>query len=102
MDRTAYTVIATLPDEQTAREYAEWLLHDHAARVVAAGAGHAVIIRITDPARPIRVEARYTFPSRAALARYLEESAPGLRADGLRRFGPERGIAFERSVGTIL
>ncbi|MCC6676841.1 MAG: DUF4286 family protein [Phycisphaerales bacterium] len=102
MDRIAYTVTATLPDDGLAREYAAWLLDDHVARVLAAGARSAEVIRIEDPPAPIRVETRYTFPGRAALARYLETHAPGLRAQGLERFGPGRGITFERTVGVIL
>ena len=29
-------------------------------------------------------------------------AAPGLRAEGLARFGPERGVRFERRVGEIV
>jgi hypothetical protein len=97
----SYTVTATLPDDDTAREYTEWL-PGHVAEVVAAGARDGMIIRIQDPARPIRVETRYTFADQDALDRYFRDKAPGLRAEGLRRFGPERGVTFERRVGIIL
>lgn len=101
MDRIAYTVTATLPDEGLAREYLAWLLEDHVAKVLAAGARSADVVRIDDPAQPVRVETRYTFPGRPVLARYLEVHAPGLRAEGLERFGPQRGVSFHRTIGTI-
>lgn len=100
MERIAYTVTATLPDEGLAREYIAWLHEDHLARVLGAGARSAEVIRL-DSAGPARVEVRYTFPGRAALDRYLERHAPGLRAEGLARFGPERGVRFDRTIGVF-
>lgn len=99
MPAIAYTVTATLPDEAVAREYLEWLRAGHLAAVVAGGADQAYVVRVTDPPTPIQVEARYRFVDEAALARYLHDAAPSLRADGLRRFPPERGITFVRRVG---
>lgn len=102
MTRVAYTVVATLPDADLAREYTDWLTGGHAAAVVAAGAERACVIRIEEPEEPIRVEARYEFSSRGALDTYLRDHAPALRAEGLARFGPETGIRLARSIGTIL
>lgn len=102
MDRIAYTVTATLPDEAMAREYTAWLLDGHVARVLAAGARSADVVRIENPLPQARVETRYTFPGRAAFDRYLESHAPALRAEGLLRFGPHSGITFERTIGVIL
>lgn len=101
MPLVAYTVTATLPDDPTAREYADWL-HEHVAKVVAAGAQDGAIVRIQEPPTPIRVETRYTFADRQALDRYLHLHAPGLRAEGLQRFGPDRGVTFDRKVGIFL
>lgn len=98
MPLIAYTVSAILPDEPTAREYLDWLLSGHVQAVVHAGASSGVAARIVDPSAPIRVEARYVFANMPAYAAYLLEHAPGLRAEGLARFPPSRGIRFERSV----
>jgi hypothetical protein len=97
-----YTVTATLPDEATAREYAEWLLSGHVQAVVRHGAAWASVARVTDPALPIRVESRYVFPDQGTMDRYLREAAPALRAEGLQRFPPERGITFERRFAVML
>ena len=108
MTRIAYTVTATLPDDSTAREYIAWLEDGHVDAVVAAGADSAMIVRLDPPvlqALPpgsVEVETRYVFSTRDLFDRYIEHAAPALRADGLRRFGPERGIRYERRTGVIL
>ncbi len=102
MPPVAYTVVATLPDESTAQEYLDWLRNGHVAAVIRAGASEAIIVRVDDPATPIRVEIRYRFPSREALDRYVRESAPALRAEGLARFPASRGVHLARAIGRIL
>lgn len=97
-----YTVTASLPDEALAAEYARWLTDGHIQTVLKAGALSAMVVRLREPAAPIRVESRYVFPSRTALDRYLRETSPGLRTEGLRRFPPERGVAFERTIGEVV
>ena len=97
-----YTVIATLPDEPTRSEYIAWLKAGHVQAVIDAGASTGLIIRIDEPATPPRVETRYTFPSRESLDRYLRDTAPRLRADGLASFGPDRSVTFERRIGSII
>lgn len=94
-----YTVTATLPDRPTAERYVDWLRDGHIDAVVAAGAHSAMIVRVTDPPDPIRVETRYVFPTREAFDDYLAYHAPALRADGAKRFGPETGVRFVRTVG---
>jgi hypothetical protein len=69
-------------------------------RVLEAGAATAAIVRLEQPATPAQVETRYTFPDLPAFERYLLETAPGLRAEGLERF--PRGVTFERRVGAII
>jgi hypothetical protein len=96
-----YTVIATLPDETTRSEYIAWLREGHIDAVLQGGADSGMIVRIEQPATPLQVETRYVFSTRALFERYLREHAPRLRADGLARFGPDRGITFERRVGEI-
>src|SRR5262245_11540547 len=101
MPTIAYTVVATLPDEPTAREYLTWLLDEHLQGVVRAGALSGAATRIVDPPTPIRVESRYLFSNMPAYQAYLHEQAPALRAEGLARFPASRGICFERSVGEV-
>jgi Domain of unknown function (DUF4286) len=102
MPAIAYTVIATLPDEQTRSEYIAWLESAHVNDVVKAGAHTAMILRIEDPVAPLQVEARYIFTTRQDFDRYLRDSAPALRADGLKRFPPNRGIRLERRIGVVV
>ncbi len=104
MSAIAYTVRAHCPDPQTAREYARWLRDGHLDRVIAGGALSATVLLLDPPAAaaPSTIEVRYLFPTRERLDRYLKEFAPALRAEGLQRFPPERGITYERTVGEIL
>lgn len=102
MSAIAYTVIATLPDPQTAAEYVAWLEDGHVDAVIEGGAHSAMIVRIEQPSDPIQVETRYIFATRAAFERYLAQHAPRLREDGLKKFPPERGITFQRRVGEVV
>jgi hypothetical protein len=101
MPPISYTVAAIIPNESLAAEYAAWL-PGHVGDVVKAGASSGQIVRIMDPAQPIRIESRYVFADRPAFDRYLADHAPTLRADGFKRFPPELGIQFQRQVGVIL
>ncbi len=108
MTRIAYTVTATLPDSQTASEYIRWLQEGHTDAVIAGGAESAAIILLDpEPADgaapgPVQVEVRYVFPSRDALDRYIQQYAPALRADGLKRFGSRPGVSFSRRTGAFV
>jgi len=104
MERIAYTVTATLPDEPTARRYIAWLEDGHVDAVIAGGAHSAMIVRLLDePAPgPIRVETRYIFATRELFDRYLAEHAPALRQEGLALFGPGSGVSFSRTVGRVV
>ena len=98
----AYTVVASLPSRELREQYIGWLTGGHTAEVIKGGADSAVVLRVDHEESGAWVaEARYTFASRAALETYLRDYAPGLRADGLRRFGPDSGVTFRRSVGEI-
>lgn len=100
MGTTAYTVTATISSEKIVTEYISWLKDGHVQAVLGGGAESAVIVRISEPAKPLRVETRYIFPGPEAFARYCTDTAPALRAEGMARF---RGvIAFERSIGEVL
>ena len=102
MAAIAYSVIATLPTAAAASEYIAWLQAGHVQRVLESGAAWAGIIRIEQPPAPLQVESRYVFPDRATFERYLVDTAPGLRAEGLTRFPPASGVSFERRVGTAV
>jgi hypothetical protein len=103
MSQVMYMVVASLPDDRTADEYVVWLRAGHVAQVVRAGAASGVVVRLEpDALGKARVMTQYVFPSRAEFDRYCSDDAPKLRADGLRRFPPERGISFERSIGAIV
>jgi len=98
--RISYAVTATLPDESVAREYIAWLEGGHVEDVIEGGAHTAMIVRLQGD--PIRVETQYIFSTRELFERYEQKHAPALRADGMKRFGPERGVSFERRIGEIL
>lgn len=105
--RVCYQVVATLPDEPTARDYIAWLQDGHVDQVLAAGAHAAIIVRLDpEPAAPStpkpRVMTQYIFSTRDTFDRYIAHHAPSLRADGLKRFPPDRGITFTRQQGTII
>jgi hypothetical protein len=102
MSAVAYTVIATFSNEDVRREYIEWLESGHIDAVVRGGAHAAAIVRIDDPSTPLEVQTRYIFQTRQALDRYLEHVAPSLRADGIAKFPPERGVQMRRQIGTVL
>lgn len=103
MIRICYMVTATLPDEATLAEFVAFLEDGHVDDVLKHGAHSAMIIRL-DPAEgaDFRVMTQYIFPTRALFDRYIKDFAPALRAEGLRRFPPDRGVRFERQIGVIV
>lgn len=104
MPAIAYTVIATFPNEEIAREYVGWLRGGHVDAVVAHGAHSAMIVEIDEPkpaAAARQVETRYIFSTLEAFETYIAQHAPKLRAEGLTRFG-SRGVIFERRTGRVV
>jgi hypothetical protein len=95
----SYTVAVTLPDAATAEAWLAWLRGGHVAEVLAGGATAAEIVKLDGDAHGYEV--CYRFPSREAFDRYERESAPRLRAEGLRLFPPERGVVYRRWVGVV-
>jgi len=102
MTGIAYTVSATFRDEQTRGEFIAWLQNGHVSDVVRGGASSGSVVLIREPAQRLGVECRYIFPSRDAYDRYLQDHAPALRAEGLAKFPPERGVTFARTVGEVV
>ena len=99
MEPITYTVTATFQDPELAREWLRWLQDGHIAEVLAGGAADAEIIALDGPG--CSFEVRYHFPSRAAFTGYERDHAPRLRAEGLKRFPVEKGVAYQRSVGVV-
>lgn len=99
MTAVAYTVRCTFTDANVADEWVAWLRDEHVADVCRGGAESATVVRLDGD--PITLEVRYRFPSRDAFDAYERDHAPALRDEGLRRFPLERGLRYERSVGTI-
>ncbi len=102
MGEIAYSVSARLPTEALREEYVAWLKAGHLDEVCGRGATEGRVIVVLDPPIPIIVRTEYRFPSREALDAYLWNHAPRLRAEGLARFGPERGVSFERQIGLFV
>jgi hypothetical protein len=96
----AYTVAATFNESQVADEWIDWLRSEHLTDVLACGALDAEVIRLDG--EPCRCEVRYHFESRDSFSSYERNHAPSLRAEGLKRFPPERGITYARSLGPIV
>lgn len=103
MPSILYTVRTTCPSVQVRGRYLAWLSPNHIVEVMKGGATGARIVlpdRANDTA-PAVVEVQYVFPSRKAFDTYLRDHAPALRADGLKHFPPESGLAYERQVAEI-
>jgi hypothetical protein len=98
----AYTVTASFPDRITRDRYVRWLMEGHLEQVVAGGASEGMVVAHEEPESPLRVESRYIFPNREVFDRYVSQHAPKLRSEGLRLFGPELGVSFQRQVGVVL
>jgi hypothetical protein len=99
--RVSYAVTATLPDAATRDEYVAWLAGGHIQQVIQGGASDAAVILLDSDQGLYRVRSQYSFPSRSAFDLYISDHAPALRADGLSRFPPGRGVSFVRELGTI-
>jgi hypothetical protein len=100
MASIAYTVGVTFEDPALVVGWLSWLSKGHVADVLAAGASAAEIVELDGPTRAFEV--RYHFPSRQTFEAYERDHAPRLRAEGLQRFPPEKGISYRRSVGVSL
>src|SRR5690349_4239379 len=96
----AYTVSVTFQHAKIAGEWIAWLEREHLAEVLAGGAMDAEVIQLDG--EPCRCEVRYHFESRAVFAEYERIHAPGLRAEGLKRFPAEQGISYARSLGEVI
>ncbi len=103
MSTICYVVVATLPSMAIADEYVAWLEDGHVDLVIKGGAHSAMIVRLEpDGTGEPRVMTQYVFATREVFDQYVAVHAPALRADGLKRFSPERGVRMERMIGTVV
>ncbi len=99
----AYTVAAQFTDPNVALEWLDWLKGGHVEEVLAGGAISAQIVLIeNDQDAMKKFEVRYLFPDGDAFKSYESLLAPRLREDGLKKFPPERGVTYRRTVGHVL
>lgn len=96
-----YSVRSTFTNAEVRADFIAWLRGGHLADVVKAGAIDAELVEFelpTDaPAGAIAdVETRYHFASRAAFDAYANGPAVPLRAEGMTKFPPSRGIVMTR------
>ena len=99
MAKIVYTVSATFTRDDVEAEWLRWLRGGHIADVLAGGATDAEIVRLDGDGNSYQI--RYHFPSRDAFTAYERDHAPRLRAEGLRLFPPDKGVAYHRSVGDV-
>jgi len=95
-----YTVHAEFDSQAVCDEWVDWLAHGHLADVMAGGATSARVVRVHGEV--LRCESQYVFPSAEAFAEYERVHAPPLRAEGLKKFPPERGVRMRRSTATVV
>lgn len=105
----AYAVVTTHPDQGTMDRYVQWLLHEHAAQVIASGARSAEVIRVAPDgqgqANRFKAMIVYKFSDVTAYERYISEHAPRLRAEGkafLETLPGAAQIGFERWWGEVV
>lgn len=100
----AYVVTVWFETPDAARlfdAWLQWMTGTHLAEVLAAGASSASLVQRDDVA-PFCCEAHYRFPTKLHFEAYLRDSAPRLRAEGLRLFPTEAGIRYSRSTGEVI
>ena len=105
MTQIAYTVIVTITDDAKAQEWRGWLENGHIAAVIAGGANSAEIVKRDNDQQATpgtTYEIRYKFDNRGIFEEYIKTHAPRLREDGLKRFPPEDGFTYSRTVGEII
>lgn len=94
----SYTVTGEFDDAAVAAEWIAWLQHGHLDDVLEGGALEAELVQLS----PLKFEVRYRFASAESFAAYERDFAPKLRAEGLSRFPPSRGVRMARATGQIL
>ena len=99
----AYTVRCDFTDAAVAAEWHQWLVDEHLADLLDAGAVQAEVVTLDEPApgAAVTMESRYRFADRAGMDHYLSEHAPRLRDEGLSRFPLSLGLSYSRTIGVV-
>lgn len=93
-----YEVTTEFIDPDVVSAWSNWIVREHIADVVKAGATSGRLFRIdTDDGSP-RFSVQYQFASRAALDAYLRDHAPRLRDEGALRYSSEK-VRYSRRIG---
>ncbi len=98
-ERVLYEVSALFRDDEIARRWVRWILEEHIADVVAAGALSGRLVRLDDP--PHSYVVQYEFASRESVEQYLRDHAPRLREEGARRFDTA-DVTYLRRTGDMV
>lgn len=103
----SYTVTCEFNDRLVAKEWIDWLREEHLRDVCDAGATDTEVIALErdedQSSRGVWAhEVRYHFRDRATFDAYVRDHAPQLRAEGLQRFPPERGLNYARRTGEVV
>lgn len=98
-DMFLYAVTAEFDSGAVADEYLQWLTGGHLRDVVKAGARHAQLVEFAEPRR---FEVHYLFDDEPAFRRYEQGPAVALRAEGLAKFPPSRGVRMARRTGRVV
>ncbi|MFO0596680.1 MAG: hypothetical protein U0228_15290 [Myxococcaceae bacterium] len=93
-----YSVNAKFERPELAKEWVDWLQRGHLQAVIDAGAREAMLVQLG----PLEFEARYRFTDEAAFRAYEAGPAVPLRAEGVAKFPPSRGVVMTRSLGPVL
>lgn len=96
--RFLYSVRSRFSNREVRAEFVAWLAGGHLADVVKAGALDAELVEF-EPETEAGigdVESRYHFASRESFEAYAAGPAVALRAEGMAKFPPERGIVMTR------
>ncbi|MEY3143572.1 MAG: hypothetical protein RLY21_2065 [Planctomycetota bacterium] len=96
--RFLYAVRSRFTNREVRADFIAWLAGGHLADVVRAGAIDAELVEFEpETADAIGdVESRYHFASREAYEAYASGPAVALRAEGMAKFPPDRGIVMTR------
>ena len=100
----SYTVAVSFTDPALADQWLAWLRGGHVAEILASGAAAAEIVEMDSPPSGVarHFEVRYRFPTRPAFLEYEQNHAPRLRAEGLGKFPPEKGVSYRRTLGVSI
>ena len=99
MARVFYEVNAAIVDPKITDAWVNWILSEHIADVVAAGALRGRLVRVEGGGLEFSVQ--YEFADRPTFDTYVARHAPRLRDEGIKRFPPAQ-VTYSRRIGEFL